>query len=336
MISFGNNIRQPKDILNKISVKTVYQKIVNPKPQLLSLIEQLRTVATIDAKMYRALKVQLPYFIAAIFNPPYRKIENFAFAEYFIVDIDHLSEKDISPIDLLSKFKNDPRVVLAFRSPSNDGLKIMFRVKERFYDAGKYSLFYKAFAQKISLEYNLSQLVDNKTSDVSRACFYSCDSQAYYNENAQEVEISSIINFDNELEIREIEKQIKDYSDKTFVSETKDSLKQELPEQFLQKIRETLNPNIKIKREKRIYVPAELDIIIEDIKAEMLKYQIQTEKVVNINYGKQFRFATAQIWAEINLFYGQKGFTAVKTTKSGSNQSLADIAQKILCNLIYG
>ena len=84
MISFGNNIRQPKDILNKISVKTVYQKIVNPKPQLLSLIEQLRTVATIDAKMYRALKVQLPYFIAAIFNPPYRKIENFAFAEYFI------------------------------------------------------------------------------------------------------------------------------------------------------------------------------------------------------------------------------------------------------------
>ena len=56
--------------------------------------------------------------------------------------------------------------------------------------------------------------------------------------------------------------------------------------------------------------------------------------VNNINYGKKMVFVINNIWAEINIFYGKKGFSVVKTPKHGSNSELADIVQKILCELL--
>jgi len=336
MISYGQNIRQANDVLNKLSVEIVAQKIMNPKPQLKNLIDQLRTIAAIDPAKYRSLKVQLPYFVAANFKPSFRKIENFAFTQYFILDIDHLSDKHIEIEHVMNKMKNDSRILLAFKSPSNDGLKVFFKLSEKCYDAGKYTLFYKAFAQKFSQEYQLDQFVDKRTSDVSRACFYSYDEEAIYNANADLVDMNKFINFENELEIREIESEIRKYSKNIAKPDTNNELKQVLPDSLLEKVRETLNPNIKTKREKQIYVPEELELTIDLIKDKMLEHNIRTENIKSINYGKQFKFAIDKLWAEINLFYGKKGFTVVKTTKSGSNGDLADIVYKIMCSMFYG
>ena len=336
MISSGKNIKQTADPLSKLSIETAAHRIMHPKSEWISFIDQLRTVATIDVQKYRMLKVQLPYFVAAIFNPAIRRIENFAYTEYFILDIDHLNDKEVTADYLMEKFRKDNRIFLAFKSPSNQGIKIFFKLSDKCYDAGKYALFYRAFAQKFSAEYNLNQYIDKKTSDVSRACFYSYDLRAHYNPRAEKISILSIINFENEWEIHEIEKKIKTEAKEKSGKNNHDDLKQVLPGHLLQQIRETLNPVLKVKKEKKIFVPAELDAILDDIKNEVGKHGITMQSVRNINYGKQFKFVLDKYWAEINLFYGKKGYTIIKTTKSGSNEELAGIVHDIMYQLIYG
>lgn len=336
MISYGQNIRQAGDKLNKVNLEQIANRIRNPKTEIRSFIDQLRTVASIDTNQYRKLKVQLPYFVAAIFNPPFRKIENFAYAEYFILDIDHLSDKEISIEDLMLRFSKDTRIVLAFRSPSNDGLKVFFKFTERIYDSGKYALFYKAFAQKFAMDYSLEQYIDKRTSDVSRACFYSYDEEAIYNSNADAVEPSSIINFDNELEVMEVQREIKTYAKEQQKPYDNKDMKQVLPTDILEGIREKLNPKIKIKREKKIFIPKELDAVLDEIKKVMLEHDIETKEIRNINYGKQFKFGVKHLWTEINLFYGKRGYSIVVTNKSGSNEELGEIANNIICEMIYG
>lgn len=336
MISYGQNIRQAGDKLNKVKLEQIANRIRNPKPEMRNFIDQLRTVASIDAKQYRNLKVQLPYFVAAIFNPPFRKIENFAYAEYFILDIDHLSDKEISIDELMQRFSKDMRIVLAFRSPSNDGLKVFFKFAEKVYDSGKYALFYKAFAQKFAMEYSLQQYIDKRTSDVSRACFYSYDEEAIFSPNADTINMSSIINFDNELEVMEVQREIKSYAKEQEKPDDLQDMKQVLPKDILEGIREKLNPRIKEKREKKIFVPAQLDEILEDIKKAMAEHDIETKEIRNINYGKQFKFGVKHLWTEINLFYGKRGFSVVVTNKSGSNDELGEIANNIICEMLYG
>lgn len=341
MISFGKNIRQANDPLNKISVETVFNKITTPHQKLIDYIKQLRTVATIDAKKYRQLKVKLPYLVAATFNPAFRKKDCFAHTSYFIIDIDHINEKELDLNTLFNKITNDKRVVLAFRSPSNDGIKLFFKLDELCYDSGKYSLFYKLFAQKFSTQYNLSQVIDKTTSDVSRACFVSYDPNAYFNPNADEIDMGKFLNFENEeqitelkIELKKTEKIIKEKNSEKEKNKL-DTDKQDIPLETLREIREKLNPKLKTKREKNIYIPEELNNIIDSIKQTMATHNINTSEIKNINYGKQFKFTFATIWTEINLFYGKKGFTIVKTTKNNSNTELADTCVAILENLLY-
>ena len=114
--------------------------------------------------------------------------------EYFVVDIDHIEEKELSINDLKTKFTQDKRVVLCFVSPGQDGLKLIFRLKERCYDAGIYSIFYKLFLSKFGAEYNIQQVIDTRTSDVARACFVSMDANAYYNPEAEPVDLNQYLN----------------------------------------------------------------------------------------------------------------------------------------------
>ncbi len=99
-------------MLQKVPVKYVYDCLRNPRPEIKSAIRQLRIIREIDSKQYSALKRQLPYIVCGMFNPPYRKNENFAYTEYFIIDVDHLSEKGLSVEETRRRLEKDQRVVL--------------------------------------------------------------------------------------------------------------------------------------------------------------------------------------------------------------------------------
>lgn len=329
MLQAGKCIYQSNDPLVKVTSEYLYHAVKNPKPEVASAIRQLRLVKNIDTKRYQVLKRDLPYVVTGIFHPPVRRTENFAWASHFMLDIDHLSVKDITPEQLKTKLAADPRILLMFASPGEDGLKILFRLNEKVYDAARYSLFYRAFVDKFSAQYQLQQVADTRTSDVTRACFVSSDPEAFYNPNAETVIAENFIDFNNYLEIKQLKTELKEKEEEAkekFPPETKP----ELEDEALEKIKKTLNPNFKPKREKQIFIPAEIEQITNKVVEQMLEQGIATTEICAIHYGKKFKFALGRKQAEINLFYGKKGYSVVVSPRNGTDSELNKICAQLM------
>lgn len=327
----GRNITSPADKLQKISLFKVYQKIAKPDAEFKSRIQSLRTVLNINEQKYKNLKKKLPYFCSSVFTPAFRKSDNFAAAAFFILDFDHISESDKNLIDIKIKLAQDKRTALLFSSPGNNGIKLLFKFSEKCYDKGKFSMFYKIFAKKFADEYGLLKTVDTKTSDVARACFYSYDPDAYYNQNAESINIADYIDFNNSEEL----KQAEDFIKKQKKEQKANTKPEDLPHDVLSDIKKKLNPKIKTRKKKNIYVPEKLNKVIAEIQEKSADIGIVLAEINNINYGKKLRFQAKHYWAELNIFYGKKGFTVVKTPKKGSSPELAELSYKFLCGLLY-
>ena len=340
MISFGKNIKSVDDSLGKVPVKTVYDSIRNPKPHIMAMLCQLRVVRQLNPSQYTKIKAQLPYIVCAMFDPPVRRTENFAYTQYFIIDIDHISVKGIVMEDLRKKMEKDPRTMLCFISPGGDGLKIMMKLTERCHDAGLYKAFYKAFVIKFSLQYGLDQIVDTRTCDVARACFISADCSAFFNPHPEEIDISAYINPDeNPLEAfdikHEVDKAAKE-GDKTF-EKKRDA---EPDADILRSIRETLDPRIKDKPQKRpAYVPPELKDIMTAICEYITEKGINVDQTIGIQYGQKLRCHIATKKAEVNMFYGKRGFSIVESPRTGTdseaNKLLVDTVNSFLISRGY-
>lgn len=101
----------------------------------------------------------------------------------------------------------------------------------------------------------------------------------------------------------------------------------------LAKIKETLNPALAEKRKKQIFVPDEAEKMVETIVNILAEKQIATLGVESIHYGKKFKFALGHRQAEINLFYGKKGFTAVITPRNGTNAELNKVCWQLITEM---
>jgi len=336
MLQAGKLITQNNDPLVKIHSEYFYNAVKNPKPKIITAIRQLRVVKTIDEKKYRNLKKRLPYVTCGIFNPSYRKTENFGWTNHFIVDIDHISEKQLDVVNLKNLLKKDQRVELIFCSPGEDGLKLLFKLSEKCFDAGQYSLFYKIFIHTFSQQYHLEQIVDTKTSDITRACFISYDPDAYYNSSAQPVKLTDFINTDSPFEMSEL-KHFIDKEEKKNDTKSKDIEHNIDPdEEVMNTIKARLNPNSRAIHKKQIYVPKEIDEIIDKVKDRMAQFEIDTTEIKNIHYGKKFKFKLKLKEAEINVFYGKHGYTVVMSPRRGTNTKLNEVCSGILNDLFYG
>lgn len=327
MISIGHNIQTADDELRKINIKYLVDALRNPKQELSAQIRQLRTVKTISTEQYSRLKRKLPYIVCGIFNPPYRKISNFAYTTYFIIDIDHISEKEINIDTLRKKIESDPRTTLCFVSPGEDGLKVFMRLNERCYDAGMYSMFYKIFVDKFSKLYNIQQIIDSRTCDVTRACFMSMDPNVYYNENSESIDIKEFLNTNDTYtlfkEVREsgaeITKNLHDV--KTGKDPDADTM---------EKIRSQLLKKTYINKSKDIFVPEILNDIIEELKKHIEETGIEVTEIFNIQYGKKIKMKLGTKLAEINLFYGKKGFSVIKSPRTGTNAELNELTMMLI------
>ena len=339
MISAGKNIRSVDDALMKVKVEYFYHSIRNPRPEIEARIKQLRIIESLDHTQYVAQKRLLPYVVCGMFNPPYRRIENFAYTEYFILDIDHVTEKGIEMKELRKKVEADSRVVLSFLSPSEDGLKLMFKLKERCCDSGLYSVFYKTFAISFSQQYQLEQVIDSKTSDVARACFVSMDEAAYYNPSADTVDLNAFIDLSSPFDMFE-QKRKNERVEKKKEEMMEDKLPSDPGEETMARIKAILNPNA-VKREKAkqpVYVPDILNDIISDLKNYIEQTGAVVKSVINIQYGKQITVQIGLKMGEVNLFYGKRGFSVIRSTKSSTDSQLNEIVGQLIETFIntYG
>lgn len=326
MFSVGSNVRNNSESLKKVTPEYLFNALRSPKPEFLSRIRQLRIVRQINESQYVQLKQQLPYFVCASFNPPFRNTKNFAFTEYFIMDIDHICEKGLILDDLRRKIESDSRTMMCFLSPGEDGLKVIMKLKDRCYDAGVYSVFYKKFVYEFSLQYDLQQVLDIRTSDVTRACFMSVDSSAYYDPDAEPVDMAEIIDMEDSsvllMQKKEVEESMSALTDIADSSSNAVEVR-EPDDDAMERIRGLLNMKTKkVSVERPVFVPAILDTIQGELSNYVRDIGFMVSDIINIQYEKKIRAKLGLKNAEINLFYGKRGFSVVVSPKTGTDGTL--------------
>lgn len=327
MITLGKCITSASDELVKLPVHELYNQIKNPSNELKSLVEQMRVVRNLSKESYNAVKKQLPYFVCGHFSPAYRKTENFAYTQYFIMDIDHLSEKGLSAQQLKEVLKNDARVVMCFVSPSGDGLKVMMMLQEKCYDAGVFKMFYKLFVSNFSAQYKLQQIIDAKTCDVTRACFLSIDPDIYYNPLAEEIDLNAVVKEGNSQEMWDLFHEVKNgkHVVETDVFVPVEEIDNNLDENTMERIKTFLGEakqKVKEVMPKYVYVPEILNDVMKDFAEFIKDTGVVIKEVIDIQYGKKLRCAYEGKEAETNLYYGRKGFSVVETPRSGTDREL--------------
>ena len=334
MLQLGTKITQPGDPLQKITVEQLYQMVRRPKTESVDFIQQLRALAAIDERQYRELKKQLPYFVCGIFQPPVRRKENFALIRYFILDLDHLSAAGADPGAVREALKGDPRVVLCFASPGGDGLKVLFRLEEDCRDAAQFSAFYKVFARRFGEQQGLLGAIDLQTHDVTRACFLSVDTDAFFNPLPEPVRMGDYLkNLDFEdavADIRESEQVLRTHAPQRPAVPESPAMDQDI----LQRIKLRLNPAARTRVPKEHYVPPALDAAMPLLRERLAEWEMEIRSAEPIQYGRKVQVYAGQHFAEINLFHGARGFSVVKTTKRGSSPELADLAARAIQEIL--
>jgi hypothetical protein len=342
MISVGKNVRQVNDQLIQISIERMYNGLINPKSDLAKQLSFLRALQGIDLAQYKVQKLTLPYVVCAQFHPSIRKKENFLQTHYFILDLDHLHQFNKTVEGLKEELSKDEYIMLLFASPSNDGLKVIFQLETPIVDSMYYTVFYKIFAGQFAKKYGLEGVIDLKTNDVSRCCFMSFDSTAYYNPKASFVNAGDFTQDEdcNALdslfkEIKEAEKKHKEAFETFEIRGTVDARK-ELQQDVLNEIKKRINPSLRIAAIGKLHFqPEEIEEVLKKLQLFLEDNTISIISALPISYGKQIRLKAGVYWAEINLFYGKKGYSVVKTTKTGSSTVLADLCHTLICQFLY-
>lgn len=339
MISVGTSVRNNTEPLKKVTIDYLHNALRNPKPEFEARIRQLRVVRQLNESQYATLKVQLPYFVCAVFNPAFRKTVNFAYAQYFVIDIDHIGSKGLIIDDIKAKITADPRTMLCFISPGEDGLKVIMKFKEKCYDPGVYSVFYKKFVCDFSSQYCLQQVIDAKTSDVTRACFMSVDRDVYYNPYCETIDMGEVVNLADSSELLRQKKEV----DKMVQPLIVESAPEEEPhtadpgDEAMAKIRQLLDMRPKKEPvEKEVFVPEILNDMENYLKDYVNEIGFLVTDIVNIQYGKKIKAELGLKKAEVNLFYGKRGFSVVISPRTGTDESLNSLLAEAVESFIDG
>lgn len=340
MLQLGMNITLgPADTLRKIQPSDLVRFIREGAYDLKAKTEQLRKIQAIDHRKYQEIKKFLPYVTCGIFHPPVRKTENFAFADSFVLDLDHLSSKEISPDWVKEKISGDERVQVIFTSPGSDGVKILFPLAQRITDPVKFTLFYKVFALQFTRDYGIEQVIDTRTSDVTRACFLSFDPEVVHHENALPVNPELVIDFESAEQVGQAERISIPYpvtpGEDPETENVTEEPETDLTREKMAEIRRKLNPRAIIRKERQVIVPEKLNLLEAEIREKAAEVGLEVLEVKNINYGKQVAFGLEHLKGELNIFYGKRGYTIVKSSKSGCSEELNDIAHQLVAGILY-
>ena len=162
-------------------------------------ITRLRALlASGDKAAYRKLKEDLPaWTFAARFEGPHSKSETMEPSGLACLDYDDLADAE----GVMIQASNHPNVVMAFRSPSNEGVKVIVRLAPipelwvRHNADGKavaklldyhYQTAFRFASRYFANLWRITPSEDAKTRDMTRLTFVSWDPDAYYNPNARE------------------------------------------------------------------------------------------------------------------------------------------------------
>lgn len=217
---------------------------------------------------------------------------------------------------------------MSFLSPGEDGLKLLFRLSKRCYDANIFTIFYKAFLTDFSNRYYLEQVVDSRTCDVSRACFISYDPDVYFNPKADNVNLDLFFDTENSFNFFNEKKVINENLRK--ISSYEQPIKEDVDSDIVLKIKSILQSSHPKPHKKEVYVPERLNEIIDELQSYITETGVVIKDIINISYGKKIKALVGVKEAEVNLFYGKRGFSVVQSPRTGTSKDM----NVLLSNLI--
>ncbi|MFZ4545377.1 MAG: CRISPR-associated primase-polymerase type B [Saprospiraceae bacterium] len=337
--------------MTSMTMEDIWQRLRNDV-RLRQDVEHLRKVKRLDTNSYSRLKVSLPFFCCASFNEGMRNSKNFISVSSFVVDIDKYSGETAKLEALRERIRQDDRVALCFISPSGDGMKVVFTLAEPCTDLKSYSDFYKSFVMLWAQQMDLAQYVDLSTSDATRACFLSSDAAAFINPMAEAVFMDQyvpnveLLNFSNDSFMtltnngaNEADVLAQPAVEK--VSETRHfeadancshHIQPDAYAQVLSTLKTKARPN-PLQRETA--VPEPLVRLMPVLEKSLLQKGIQLLVVRDVQFGKQVQMQCGMDLAEINIYYGKKGFSVVMTTKKGTHSGFCALCAHIAEQTIY-
>ncbi|HPI69627.1 MAG TPA: CRISPR-associated primase-polymerase type B [Bacteroidales bacterium] len=336
MLLRGENITKSNtEILRPKSVYEIYKEISRTNTTLSDLILRVRKVAGLDRSAYQALKKQLPFFTGSSFGDNTRSSEHFMHASYFILDIDKCFDNEGQMIELRSRLAGDRRLNLMFTSPGGLGLKLLFVLDEPCRSTKFFSDAYRSFASQLAKDYRLEDKIDLATHDATRVCFLSHDKQAYYNAVPEKISWKSYLpSGDLFLEPEDTISGTGEYKIQNKIPEVSNCSNDIQPDVY-RAILKKLNPERRYPEPKSYFVPEILNLIEEPVKDAVLEHNISVSEIRNIQYGKKFCFSCFLHKAELNVYYGKKGFSVVITPANDTNPDLNKIVYAIVSELIF-
>ena len=113
----------------------------------------------------------------------------------FDIDLKHNLDLDLAAE--MSRLKNLPYVIYAFKSPSG-GLKFAIKSNFRAKDGESWKASYERFKQayhiaKRELKKHVDAVYDDVTQSIQQGCFVSSDADTYYNPNATEFDVGELV-----------------------------------------------------------------------------------------------------------------------------------------------
>jgi len=342
LFSYGENIQQAGVQMDPLTPEDLIDLLRNNQ-QLREETARLRRVRAMDEAAYARLKVRLPYFSGSRFVNGIRRGAFFHEAWAIILDVDHLAS---SPEELQAwreRLAADPRVWLLFTSPGGDGLKLVLRLQEPCTDTKQFSDFYKAFAYDFAARHQLGDHLDPRTSDCTRVCFLVHDPQPIVNPQAQAIDWAAYLPL---LTLFEDEEKMPPASIASReAAEADDEEESPDPPNESHNIRPDVYRDILRRLESRArpkplggrapVVPGILAEVMPRIREALQAHSISIQDERDIQYGKKLACQSGADRAEVNIFFGKRGFSVVSVPRRQSHEDLEKLLVFLVEQALY-
>lgn len=284
---------------------------------------RLRKIRDLDAKAYRSLKTRLPYLVGSDFGGGSRHSDSFVAAHYVLLDLDGMTLPDGRVPDSIRKHES---VRLAFVSPSGAGVKVLCVLAEPCTSLADFKTFYRPFASQFAEEVRLAGSLDLRTCDATRACFLSHDPDLYENRSAQPIYWRTYV-----PELSQAERGDESLEGHNKAKEGPAPLNEAAYREVLREV----NPRSTVKVVRQAYVPEELTTMEDDIRRVCKANNLEVMNLSPINYGLKVQARQGYRLAEVNVFFGKKGFTVVRSPKTGTDLALAEVLYRSIDQLLH-
>ncbi len=330
---FANHFHEP---LSPTDLPTLTQMIRDPLHELADRTSSLRSVRSLDDLAFQKAKARLPFYIGASFRDHLRKTTHFESIHWFTLDLDGIISEQQSESSIKQTLKQDPRIALAYLSPSGSGIKVLFQLSAPVTHTKAFSEGYQRFGRQWAADHGWSGFIDLKTHDVTRVSFLCHDPNPVYTPTPEPVDASSFQVMLLPWEEEQTTPRTPALPESEPTQDPQEKSKKDMTDEVFQEIRKKLGPEHRPPKSTNTgpYVPEELRSMATVIRSAAAEAGLQVE-FEDIQYGLRVKVHIDHHWAQLNLFYGKQGFSIVPTPKKGSNGELAALLYELVNLVIH-